>query len=77
MIGVLVYQRSANKPFPLKVHEQVTGKNFRVSADSSSFKHQEKFEEFNLSTLEQLHVILHSSVMRNHSNMEYRPNFYT
>jgi len=67
----------ANKPFPLKPHEEVSGKNFRVTADTSSFKHREKFEEFNLSTLNQLYIILDSSVMRNHSNMKYRLNFYT
>lgn len=75
MIAVLVYKRSANKPFSLKPHEEITGKNFRVTAGSSSFKHQEKFEEFNLSTVEQLHIILHSNVIRNHSNTKYRQNF--
>lgn len=75
MIAVLVYKRSANKPFSLKSHEEITGKNFRVTAGSSSFKHQEKFEEFNLSTVEQLHIILHSNVIRNHSNTKYRQNF--
>lgn len=63
MIGVLVYKRSANNPLPLKPREEVTGKNFRVTADSSSFKHQEKFEEFNLSALDQLYIIFQSSVM--------------
>lgn len=51
MIGVLVHKRSANKPFPFTPCEEVTGKNFRGTADSFSFKHQEKFEEFSLSTL--------------------------
>lgn len=64
MIGVLVYKTSANKPFPLKPHEEVTGKNFRVTADSSGFKGQEKFGEFSLSALDQLNTKLYNSVMR-------------
>lgn len=64
MVGVLVYKRSANKQFPLKPHEEVTGKNFRVTADPSGFKGQEKFGEFSLSALDQLYIILHNSVTR-------------
>lgn len=75
MIGVLVYKRFVNKLFPLKAHEEVTGKNFTITADSFSFKHKEKFAEFNLSTLGQLYIILHSSVTRSHSNVKYRQKF--
>lgn len=70
------YARSANKLFPLEIYEQVTGENFRVTADSSSFKCQERLEELSVNTEPVIHNTYRSAV-RSNSNMKYRQNFTT